>query len=483
MKKNVLAVDFGASSGRVILGAFTDGQLRLEEIHRFSNEPLAKGSHLYWDFSTLCQEMLVGIQKAVANYEIDSIGIDTWGVDYGLLDGKGQLLGLPIHYRDQRTVGYVERGLEQISPEELYRQTGNQLMEINTLFQLLAEKEQGRLLTVAKTLLFMPGLFGHFLTGNMQTEVSIASTSQLMNPITSEWNWPLIEQFDLPTTIFPPIVQPGTLLGKLRRSNLPEIPVLNVGSHDTASAVASVPAEHRFLFISCGTWSLVGTELPEPVLTTKAQTYNLTNEKGVNQTTRFLKNITGLWVIQEVKREFEASGKYYTYEELESLAAQEGSLRTLIDTDAPEFLGPGQMIKRIKAFALETGQPIPETDGQVIRCIYESLAFKYKYTFLEIVDAVGYEFDSVNIVGGGSQSRMLCEMVASATNLTVFAGPDEATAIGNINTQLMYHGAIASLEEARGELRTSEYVKKYLPKRDRLWDREFGRYQQLLVKT
>lgn len=481
MKKNVLAVDFGGSSGRVILGAFDKGELRLEEIHRFPNEPIEKQNRLYWDFPQLCNELVTGIQKATARYEIDSIGIDTWGVDYGLLDEKG-LLACPRHYRDSRTQGYLSQILEKISVEALYTATGNQLMEINTLVQLLAE-EPGELLK-AKTLLFMPDLFGYFLTGRRQTETTIASTSQLMNPLTSDWNWELIELFKLPKAIFPTIVQPGTVLGQIKKElGLPAIPVVNVGSHDTASAVASVPSAHQFLFVSCGTWSLVGTELDQPVLTEKAQRYNLTNEKGLNQTTRFLKNITGLWLLQEVKREFAALGNDYSYQDLERLASEAESMTCLLDTDAAVFAAPGQMIERIQSYAKTTGQVVPLTEGELIRCIYESLAFKYKYTFLEISDAVGHEFDSVNLVGGGSNSRMLCEMVASASQMPVYAGPNEATAIGNINTQLVYHGALSSLAEARLELRKSKYVKKYLPIKNIKWESEFGRYQQLLEKT
>lgn len=478
MKKNVLAIDFGGSNGRVILGVFDQGKLHLEEIHRFPNQPIVKQGSLYWDFPQLCHELVVGIQKATARYEVDSIGIDTWGVDYGLLDDKG-LLSYPRHYRDPRTQGYLAKALEKISPEALYTATGNQLMEINTLFQLLTEEES---LAKATTLLFMPDLFGYFLTGKRQTEATIASTSQLMNPLTSDWHWELIDLFDIPRAIFPTIVQPGTLLGMIKKElGLPAIPVINVGSHDTASAVASVPSEHQFLFVSCGTWSLVGTELPQPVLTEKAQSYNLTNEKGLSQTTRFLKNITGLWILQEVKREFESLGRNYSYQELETLANEADSMACLIDTDAEVFSAPGQMIERIQSYAKRTGQIVPLTDGQLIRCIYESLAFKYKYTFLEIVDTVGYEFDSVNIVGGGANSALLCQMVASASQMIVYAGPNEATAIGNINTQLIYHGVLSTLTEARMELKKSQYVKKYLPKKETKWDQEFGRYQRLLT--
>lgn len=478
MKKNVLAIDFGGSNGRVILGVFDQGKLSLEEIHRFPNQPITKQGSLYWDFPRLCHELVIGIEKATARYEIDSIGIDTWGVDYGLLDDKG-LLAYPRHYRDPRTQGQLAKALEKISPEALYAATGNQLMEINTLFQLLTERE---VLENATTLLFMPDLFGYFLTGKRQTEMTIASTSQLLNPLTSDWNWEIIELFDLPKGLFPRIVSPGTLLGAIKPElGLPGIPVINVGSHDTASAVASVPSDHRFLFVSCGTWSLVGTELRAPILTKKAQAYNLTNEKGLSQTTRFLKNITGLWLLQEVKREFDSLGRHYSYQELEQLALEAESMACLIDTDAPVFLGSGQMIERIQSYAKESGQPIPITDGQLIRCIYESLAFKYKYTFLEIIDTVGYEFDGVNIVGGGANSQLLCQMVASASQMTVYGGPTEATAIGNINMQLVYHGALGSLKEGRLALKVSEAVKGYLPQKESKWDREFGRYQQLLA--
>ena len=327
-------------------------------------------------------------------------------------------------------------------------------------------------------------LFNWFLTGVAKNEATIASTSQLVDPRSGDWSKEIIELFEFPQQIFGEIIEPGALIGQIKPEHgLPPIPVLAVCSHDTASAVASVPSQHDFLYVSCGTWSLVGTELPEPILNDKAQAYNLTNERGINGTTRFLKNITGLWILQEVKRDFEKQGRAYTYPEMEELAYQAEKMICFIDTDDKYFTTPGEMIARIKTYTEATGQRVPETDGQIIRCIYESLAFKYKYTFMEVTDTVGHEFDSVNIVGGGSKSQILCEMVATASGLTVFAGPDEATAIGNINVQLLAHGALESLASARFDLRLSDYVKEYSAAKDRSWDNNFSRYLSILKKV
>ncbi|WP_071130880.1 rhamnulokinase [Enterococcus timonensis] len=483
MKKNVLAFDFGASSGRVILGKYADGKIELEEIHRFANTPIEKNGTLSWDFPYLFQQILVGIKKATATNSVDSLGIDTWGVDFGLLDEGGQLILNPVNYRDLRTKGILTEAAKYLDLETIYQRTGNQIMEINTLFQLLAVKlQQPELFKKAKTFLFMPDLMNYFLTGKMKAERSIASTSQLINAQTKKWDEDLMKTFGFSKLLFPSLVTEGNFLGMTNRElGVEPIAVFNVCQHDTASAVVSVPSNQESLFVSCGTWSLVGTELNRPIINEKAFQYNLTNESGMNGTTHFLKNCTGLWIIQEVKRNLEKPNRKYSYDEITDLAYQAPAFKTLIDTDHPDFIRPGNMIARIKEYARKTKQAIPETDGEIFRCIYESLAMKYKYTFLEISDAVGKNYQTVNIVGGGSQSKILCQMVADAANFQVSAGPVEATAIGNLSVQLLAQNVFKDLQEVRGWIKKEFEIKQYVPSKRRLnWDLQFERYQLLL---
>lgn len=482
MKKNVLAFDFGASSGRAIIGIYDDGALELKEIHRFPNYPLEENGTLYWDIEYLFEQVKTGIRMATEEYQIDSLGIDTWGVDFGLLDDAGNLIKKPINYRDKRTQGILKKAEKYMPLKEIYQQTGNQLMEINTLYQLLAERESNQDFNDVATFLFMPDLFNYLLTGKVSAERSIASTSQLVNPKEKDWDWKLIKAFDFPENIFPPLVSAGEVLGTVKSDlGLQPIKVINVCEHDTASAVVSVPCNQEFLFVSCGTWSLVGTELHYPIINDKAYNYNLTNESGINGTTRFLKNCTGLWIIQEVKRNLEEQGREYNYSELAELAYEAPAFKCLIDTDSPLFTAPGNMISRIQQYARDTRQPVPKTDGELVRCVYESLAMKYKYTFLEIIDAAGKEFDTVNIVGGGSQAEILCQMVADASNMRVSAGPVEATAIGNIAVQLLAEGVFKDVQEVREWIKKMADAKFYFPSMEKKnWDKQFSKYQQLL---
>lgn len=483
MQKNVLAFDFGASSGRAIVGKYYHGKLELEEVHRFPNYPVEEEGGLYWDIDYLFQQVIKGIEVATSNYPIDSLGIDTWGVDFGLLDKEGQLLKRPRNYRDPRTKDILAKVNPILPLEEIYQQTGNQLMEINTLFQLLAIKWQDpELFKKADQLLMMPDLLNYLLTDKKVAERSIASTAQFVNPHSKEWDETLLHTFDLLKKLFPTLVETGNSLGYIKPSlGLPKIKVFNICEHDTASAVVSVPSNQRFLFVSCGTWSLVGTELPAPIINNKAFHYNLTNESGINGSARFLKNCTGLWIIQEVKRNFEALGRTYSFAEMTDQANQARPFQCLIDTDDAVFVAPGNMIRRIQEYAKETQQSIPETDGEIARCVYESLAMKYKYTFLEITDAVGAEFDTVNIVGGGSQAAILCQMVADASNMRVCAGPVEATAIGNVAVQLMAQGVFEDLTAVREWVKEVAEVKYYYPTlNNREWDRQFSRYQKIM---
>ncbi|SJZ56964.1 L-fuculokinase [Pilibacter termitis] len=475
MQKNVLAFDLGASSGRAILGVYKDEDFQMEEIHRFPNVPVEQDGVLYWDLHYLFEQIKKGLELACDLCEIDSLAIDTWGVDFGLIDEEGNCLGKPVHYRDTRTQGMLKEVETFISSKELYERTGNQLMEINTLFQLLALKQQQpELLEKTKDILLMPDLFNYLLTGKKRAEVSIASTTQMLNSKTKTWDVKLLEKLQIPTTILPEIVQEGNHLGKVKREFInQEVEVLNISAHDTASAVVSVPAQERFLFISCGTWSLVGTELEQPVLSEKAYEYNFSNETGQGGTTRFLKNCTGLWIVQELKRNFEERGEEFTFSEIAEMAQQAEAFICLFDTDDEMFATPGDMIERIRAYAKKTNQTSPNTPAEFFRSAYESLAMKYRGVFNEISEVTGFTFDTVNIVGGGSQAKILCQMVANASGKKVIAGPKEATAIGNLAIQLMAHGVFEDIHKIREWVSTLEETIAYQPEEIEKWA-EFG---------
>jgi len=480
--KRVLAFDLGASGGRAILGEYENRKLRLEEVSRFSYEPLIINKKMHWDISRIFTEIKNAIAKVSANHHIDSLAIDTWGVDYGLLDEEGELLEAPVHYRDSRTTGMLKEVTKLIPKETLYHQSGNQLMEINTLFQLKAMALQdSQKFAQAHTFLLMPDLLNYLLTSQKKTEMSIASTTQLLDPRKKQWNRTLIKQLNLPQHLFTEIVTEGQELGKIRPDlNLASIPVYHICAHDTASAYVSGAKEEDGFFVSCGTWSVVGVERETPIINEKARHYNLTNEIGIGGSTRLLKNIPGLWIIQELKREFAKQDRIYTYSELETLAKDARPFQFFIDTEDPRFLPAGPMVNRIHAFLQESNQELPQMDGELIRLVYESLAFKYQVTFLEIMDVVKKSYSSVNIVGGGAQSELLCEMVANASGLVVFAGPVEATALGNISVQLMSHGCFASLEEVRAWIGEIADIKRYEPSMKMEWEQQFERYKKLM---
>lgn len=484
MKMNVLAFDFGASSGRAIVGKYSDGQLELEEVHRFNNYPKDIKGTLKWDSDYLFQQIIEGIKIATSRYEIKSVGIDTWGVDFGVIDKAGNLLENPTSYRDLGTKGILEIAKKYMPLEEIYQLTGNQLMEINSLFQLLVIKENNsELLSKIDQILFMPDLFNYLLTGEKRAERSIASTAQLIDVKSKKWSSELFDKFDLPQHILPEIIEPGQLVGKIKKElNVPELDVYSVCEHDTASAVVSIPSTKKFLFVSCGTWSLVGTELKNATVNSKAQQYNLTNESGFEGTTTFLKNLTGLWIIQEMRRNLDEMGEKYSFSEMAQMASTAQPFTCLIDTDFEGFMNPGNMFERITEYAKQTKQTIPQTYGEFFRCVYESLAMKYKYTFLEISDAANMEFDSVNIVGGGANVQILCQMVADAANLQVSAEPAEATGMGNILVQLIAQGIFKDLAEAREWLMTSTKVNLYFPDSKAAvdWDNQFSNYQKIL---
>lgn len=468
--KNLLAFDFGASSGRAVLGRFDGEKLTLEELHRFSNDPVKLGDTLYWDVLRLFHEIKQSLLKAKAVCVPDSIGIDTWGVDFGLLDAEDRLLENPVHYRDARTAGIFDTAFGKIPKDELYRITGNQLMEINTAFQLLSLREaRPALLGRAKTLLFMPDLFAFMLTGEKHAEYSIASTSQLLDAKTRTWSPRILESFGIPATLFPEIVPTATPIGCLRADlceelGIPASRVIAVAGHDTQCAQASVPAaEKDFLFLSCGTWSLLGTELDAPLVNAQTAACNITNEGGYGGKTSFLKNIIGLWLIQETRRQWQKEGENLSFAEMEKLALLAPAFQCFIDPDDAVFVPAGNIPNRIQDYCRRTAQKVPETKGEILRCIYDSLAMKYRYAIAQIEQCTGKQYNTLHIVGGGVKDTLLCRLSADVCGKTVVAGPVEATVFGNLVLQLLASGELYSLAEARELVRRSDKVAAFTP--------------------
>ena len=485
--EHYLAIDLGAESGRLILGSLEGERLSLEEIHRFPNGPVRIHGHLHWDVLRMWSEILHGLRLAGRKTGgLASLGVDTWGVDFGLLDDAGNLLGNPYHYRDNRTDGMLETAFERLSRQEIYRQTGIQFMQINSLYQLLAMRlENSPELDCASTLLTMPDLFNFWLTGRKASEFTIATTTQCYNPVAADWAWDVLDALDIPQRLFQPLVQPGIVLANLRsdvarEGELASLPVVAVGSHDTASAVAAVPAESsRIVFISSGTWSLVGSETTRPVISEQSLSFNFTNEGGIGGSFRFLKNISGLWLVQEFRRAWAAAGQEYSYADLTRLAAEAPSFRSLVDPNSAVFLSPGEMPGRIRGYCKERGQPVPETVGEFVRCALESLALAYRKTIGQLEQALGYPLEAVHIVGGGSLNRLLNQFTADATGKLVIAGPVEATAIGNLLVQAMALGRLSSLAEARQLVRRSFPLEVFEPGQREVWEEAYRRWLKL----
>lgn len=485
--KRVLAFDFGASSGRAILGIYDGEKLRMEEVHRFSNDPVSVNGTLYWDVLRLFHEIQQGLLKAKQAGGFDSVGVDTWGVDFGLLDKNGYLLENPVHYRDFRTLGKIEESFEKFPKEEFYNETGIQFMELNTVFQLFSlVMNRPELLERAETLLFMPDLFNFMLTGEKSTEYTIASTSQMINVHTREWSDDVLNKLNIPKRILTPIAEPGTVIGKISPElcetlGIEPADVISVAGHDTQSAAAAVPTqEDDFLFISCGTWSLFGTELEKPIVNKNSYELNVTNEGGLNGKTTFLKNIIGLWLIQESRRQWQREGKDYSYADLEKLALEAEPFKCFIDPDDPLFVAPGNLPERVRKFCRETNQYVPETVGEIMRCIYESLALKYRFAFSQISDCTNKKYDVIHIVGGGAKDTLLCKMTASSCNVKVTAGPIEATVLGNLAVQLISTGAISDLKQARKMIAESENIKTFLPENVSEWDSAYKKFKEII---
>ena len=487
MGKRALAFDFGASSGRAILATLENGKIEMQEIHRFSNDPVMLSGVLHWDLPRLFFEIKQGITKAVHAGGFDAIGIDTWGVDFGLLDKKGHVMNNPVNYRDSRTDGMQEETYEIVPKAEVYGRTGIQLMNLNTLFQMMSlvidEPEQ---LAHADTMLFMPDLFAYLLTGEKRAEYTIASTSQMLNAETRDWDYELLEKLGIPTRILPKIIQPGESYGLLSKEicdelGCPQVPVIAVCTHDTASAVVAVPTQKDdFIYISCGTWSLFGTELPKPIINEASEKFNLTNEGGINKTTRFLKNIIGLWMIQESRRQWIREGYDVSYADLEREALAVEPFKCFIDPDAPMFVAPGNQPRRVQDFCRATGQYVPQTRGEIMRCIYESIAMKYRHTYYSIKEVTGREYDNIHMIGGGTKDRLLCQMTSDACNCSVIAGPIEATATGNVAVQFMALGEMADLKGLRAVIADSEQPKFYEPTNPSAYDEAYERFVKIL---
>ena len=466
-----LAIDIGASSGRVTRAAFDDGRISLEEVHRFPNNPVRVNGVLYWDILGILHEIKTGIAKAAAQGGFDTIGVDTWGVDFALIDKYGRMIETPVHYRDARNDDWQSL-FERIPKEEIYAVTGIQNMQINTIHQLdfLARKRPEDI-ERAKTFLMIPDLLNFFLTGEMRNEYTNASTTQLLDAKARDWSRPLIEKLGLDTAIFKDIVMPGTLCGALSSGILEETRanpagVYCIASHDTGSAVAGIPAPERddYIFISSGTWSLIGTELDEPLMNETAMRYNFTNEGGVQGRIRFLKNVMGSFLVQESRRQWAREGKEYSFAELDGLCEAAQRIGSFIDVDDPVFIRDGDMPARIAAYCEKTGQRVPGTEGEFMRVIYESLALKYRNIAGQIAECTGKKPRAVHIIGGGSQSDTLCRMTADATGLPVYAGPSEATTIGNAVVQWIASGDVRSVDEARIAVRASFPQREYLPR-------------------
>jgi rhamnulokinase len=495
--KVLLAVDLGASSGRVVAGLFDGQRLTLEEGHRFENGGFALAQSLHWDLLGQWSNIVQGLRRAAATYgeRVASVGVDTWGVDFCLLGRNDEVLGNPYHYRDSRTAGIFEKAFPIVSREEIFAETGLQFMEFNTLYQLLAMRlSNSSLLEAAQSFLMMPDLFHWLMTGEKANEFTDLSTTQFVNPRTRDWSRSLLERFGIPLQMLGAIVQPGTRLGKFRPSladdtGLRNTEVILPGTHDTASAVMAVPASSKpgqkpdWCYISSGTWSLMGVETPTPVINDRVRELNFTNEGGVGNTTRLLKNITGLWMVQECRRKWSQEGKEFGWTELVRRASETRPLVSLVDPDAPCFVAPKDMPQAIRDYCQQTGQAVPQSEGEVIRAALESLALRYRMVLGMLEELVGNRIETMHIVGGGTQNKLLNQMAADACNRRVIAGPVEATAIGNVMMQAVALGEVGSIAEAREVIRKSFAVEEYVPLNAGLWEGAYQRFQKLVGRV
>ncbi|MCD6195692.1 MAG: rhamnulokinase [Staphylothermus sp.] len=490
----LLGFDLGASSGRAIIGKLDldNKRLEIEEIYRFPNGPIRIGKNMYWDILMIWKEMKSAILLAYKKYKEDlvSIGVDTWGVDFGLLDNNGELIGFPHSYRDPRNKEAMDELLSRIPKEKIYMRTGIQFTPINTLYQLYAMvRINSTQLKAAKTFLMIPDIFNYWLSGVTASEFTEASTTQFLDPRTKTWTYDLLEEIGIPTNIFPEIIEPGTYLDKIDKKLAEElgiskdIAIIAPATHDTASAIAAAPIEEDYGYVSCGTWSLVGIELDRPLINKKSMEYNFTNEGGAFNTITFLRNIQGMWFLQEIRRALALKGENYSYEELTKMAAEARGFIAFIDPDNPKFLSPINMIDEIMKFLDETKQEKPRNIGELVRIVLESLALKYRRVFEQAQDLTGRKIRQINIFGGGSRNWLHNQLVADFTNIPVVAGPTEATSIGNILLQTAGLGYINSLKELREIVRNSFELSRYEPNHTPKHEDAYQRFLDILEKT
>ncbi len=487
MPKTILVFDFGASSARAMFCKYEDGKISLEEIHRFENRPVVEGGHLRWDIDELWEQMKIAISFGVFNGGFDAISIDTWGVDFGLLDKNGELLEKPVHYRDERTNGMPEEVYGKFPAEDLFMKSGIQPMNINTIFQLhYLAKHEANTLFRAEKMLMMPDLFAYLLTGNTKAEFTEATTSQLIDQKAKGWNLKLIEGLELPKRIFCPIIHPGEVYGTLKQElaeefRIESVPVYACCSHDTASAVLAVPTkDEHFAFLSCGTWTLFGTELRHPIVTKEALDMELTNEGGYGGTTTLLKNIMGLWLIQETRRYYKKQGEDYSFADLEKMAREAEPFKSFINPNDQSFTAPEDMPLKIQEFCRRTNQPVPETVGEVMRCIYQSLACEFALTLDKISALTGLSYSRVHMIGGGTKDKLLCSLTAEAAGVPAVAGPVEATALGNGICTLVACGEIESIAKAREIIISSGLTEEFVPTEHDKWLPALEKYKSII---
>ena len=482
--RNYLAIDLGAESGRTIVGSLVDSKLTLSETHRFPNGPVRLNDGLHWDVLRLWSDIKAGISKSKP---IDSLGLDTWAVDFALLDKNDSLLGNPFHYRDARTDGMLEEAFKVMPRAEIFANSGIQFMQLNTLYQLIATvRTNPSLFGIAKTFVTIPDLFNYWLTGELSNEFTNATTTQCFDPRTRAWSTKILSAFDIPSYLFKPTTESGSQIGTILSGIAEEtgaavVPVILPACHDTGSAVVAVPAKNEdFVWLSSGTWSVMGAEVREPCLNEKALVYNFTNEGGVFGTWRLSKNVMGLWLVQECRREWMRGGEEMSFDALTQAAVESETFLSVIDPDFDEFLHPGDMPSRIQKFCADTNQQVPQTKGQIIRVALESIALKYRLVLERLEELIGKRLDPLHIIGGGTRNSLLNQFTADSTGRTVIAGPVEATAIGNILMQAIGMKQLASLAEARAVVRLSFEAEIYEPKPNSGWHEAYGQLQKVM---
>ncbi len=488
-----LAVDLGATSGRVMAGIWSTDTLKLEleTIHRFPSPAIRIDGHLHWDVLAIFDSIKEGLSQAAALYgdRIVSVGVDSWAVDYALVDANGSMLGNPYHYRDSRTDGMMDAVQKRVSREDIYDETGIQFLFINTIYQLYAtaQSDAEGLLTASR-LLFIPDLMSYWLSGSRHQERTVASTSQLLNPITGNWSGKLLDSLELPAGLFDQVVEPGAKVGSIlpeirEETGLGNVSVIAVAGHDTASAFVALPgASEGFAVMSSGTWSLMGLELMEPRLGSDALCDGFSNEVGYDGTIRFLKNICGMWLIEECRRHWEAEGRRYEYDAIVELAKRTPAMVSLIDPDAPEFAAPENMLEAIREFCRRTDQGVPEDDAAMIRCIFDSLALKYRYVFKKLEAYSPVPLEGLFVLGGGARNQLLNQMTADALGVAVVSGPPEATAVGNVAVQIIATGALGDLSAARDMVKNSFASEVFEPCDTEAYEAVFPRFEALFAR-